>query len=403
MSAPLKDVHRVSRKMVGHFVENVTTCGTLPGDVVSGEITAITRACLETAVAVLDGGDIPAQTGRLAAAAEEWAREGIPITTILHAIHEGFKLGLDLIAAAATERDLNSVLDGSRMVVELLDTMNTTVAGAYVREYRSAVAEHHTAVHTLTSAVLGGHPTSTMARESGIAIADSYHVLALAIAEHPDESHPALDGRIVARRKLRRIQSELTRTGEGVLALLSVDGGTVLVPGDALAEDRLDELIDRLSGAARVPVTATVAGARVTEVPDVVGRVHELLDVVQRLHCPPGLYRFGDVALEYQLSRPGPGRHSLASQLDPLDDHPELLETLARHIGNDFNRRRTARALHIHANTVDYRLKRIGQLTGFDPTTAAGLWQLRSALVVRTFAGLTDMDRGDSADLPLAQ
>lgn len=62
-----------------------------------------------------------------------------------------------------------------------------------------------------------------------------------------------------------------------------------------------------------------------------------------------------------------------------------MLETLRTRISNNLNRQRTARILHVHTNTVDYRLKRIGQLTGFDPTQAAGLWYLRSALVARTY------------------
>ncbi|MEU6559148.1 hypothetical protein ABZ889_05670, partial [Nocardia nova] len=32
LSSPLKDVWSLSRHMVGHFVENVAPCGTLPGD-----------------------------------------------------------------------------------------------------------------------------------------------------------------------------------------------------------------------------------------------------------------------------------------------------------------------------------------------------------------------------------
>ncbi|WP_174189768.1 PucR family transcriptional regulator, partial [Nocardia barduliensis] len=82
---------------------------------------------------------------------------------------------------------------------------------------------------------------------------------------------------------------------------------------------------------------------------------------------------------------PGPAREHLGSLLDPLDEHPELLETLQVHIAHNLNRGRTARLLHVHTNTVDYRLKRIAQLTGFDPTMASGLWHLRSALVARTY------------------
>ncbi|NKY89848.1 PucR family transcriptional regulator, partial [Nocardia veterana] len=43
MSSPLKDVWSLSRHMVGHFVENVAPCGTLPGDAIHGDITTITR------------------------------------------------------------------------------------------------------------------------------------------------------------------------------------------------------------------------------------------------------------------------------------------------------------------------------------------------------------------------
>ncbi|MBF6371258.1 PucR family transcriptional regulator, partial [Nocardia puris] len=58
MSSPLKDVRGLSRQMVGHFVQNVVPCGTLPGDAISGDVTTITRVCLEVAVSMLDGRDI---------------------------------------------------------------------------------------------------------------------------------------------------------------------------------------------------------------------------------------------------------------------------------------------------------------------------------------------------------
>jgi hypothetical protein len=372
--------------MVGHFVENVVPCGTLPGDAIHGDVTTITRTCLELAVSMLDGKDIPEKTRRLENAAAGWAREGVPIDTIHHAVHEGFRLGLDLVVSNATVTDYSALVDGAKLVVEMLDTMTVCISMAYVRELRSVVSEHHTAVHTLTSALLGGHSTSTMARECGIEIAPAYTVLAMAIPAHPDEAIPALDGKVVARRKLRRVQAELaTRCEDSALSLLSVDGGTVLLPVDILTGEQLDELVVQLSRAAQVPVSAAVVEAPTAEVPSAADQAHELLDMVQRLDCVPGLYRFDDMALEYQLTRPGPGREYLGSLLDPLDDHPELLETLQRHISNNLNRQRTARLMHIHTNTIDYRLKRVAQLTGFDPTQPSGLWYLRSALVARSY------------------
>ncbi|MFX0574503.1 PucR family transcriptional regulator [Nocardia nepalensis] len=404
MSLPLKDVRALSRQMVGHFVETVAPCGTLPGDAIHGDITVITRVCLELAVSMLDGSNIPEKTGQLEDAAAQWAREGVPIGTIHHAIHEGFKIGFDLVVspALAEQRasgsddtepmltlriaDYQSILDGAKLVVEMLDTMTTAVSMAYVRELRAVVSEHHTAVHTLTSALLGGHPTSTMARECGIDISDRYRVIALAIPPHPDEANPMLDAKVVARRKLRRVQAELaTRCDDTVLSLLSIDGGTLLIPADHITKDSLKELIGHLSRAARVHITATMVTAATDTVPAAADQAHELLDMVTRLGSVPGLYHFDDLALEYQLTRPGPAREHLGSLLDPLDEYPELLETLQVHIAHNLNRQRTARVLHVHTNTVDYRLKRIGQLTGFDPTHASGLWHLRSAMVAHTY------------------
>ncbi|MFI7188817.1 PucR family transcriptional regulator [Nocardia nova] len=404
MSLPLKDVRALSRQMVSHFVETVAPCGTLPGDAIHGDITTITRVCLELAVSMLDGSNIPEKSGLLKDAASQWAREGVPIGTIHHAIHEGFKIGFDLVVSTALAKqhasgsaeadpmrvlstaDYQSILDAAKFVVEMLDTMTTTVSVAYVRELRAVVSEHHTAVHTLTSALLGGHPTSTMARECGIDIADRYRVLALAIPSHPDESNPTLDAKVVARRKLRRLQAELaTRCDDTVLSLLSVDGGTLLIPADHITKGAVEELIGHLSRAARVPITATMVTASTDTLATAADQTHELLDVVSRLGSVPGLYHFDDLALEYQLTRPGPGRDHLGSLLDPLDEHPELLGTLQVHIANNLNRQRTARLLNVHINTVDYRLKRIGQLTGFDSTQASGLWHLRSALVAHTY------------------
>lgn len=386
MSSQLQDVRTLSRQMVGHFVANVAPCGTLPGDAISGDVTAITRVCLEFAVTMLDGRDIPTKLQRLQDAAAGWAREGVPIDTIHHSIHEGFKIGLDLVVSGASIKDYDNLVDGAKAVLEMLDQITSAVSLAYVRELRAVIGEHHTAVHTLTSALLGGHSTSTMARECGIAIAEVYSVVALAIPAHRDEHNPAVDGQVVARRKLRRVQAELaTQCGSKALSLLSVDGGTLLLPADASEAADLDGLVTHLSQAAQVGITATMMDATPSQIPDAADQAHDLLDMVQRLEAVPGLYRFDELALEYQLTRPGPGRDHLEAKLAPLGEHEELWTTLACYMANDYKRRCTARALNVHPNTVDNRLKRIAKLTGLDPMQPEGAWCLRSALVIRAY------------------
>ena len=381
---PGHDVRILSRQLVGHFAEHVAPCSTLPGDALHGDITAVTRVCLELTVDMLEGREPDEKVARLQRAAANWAREGIPIDTVHHAVHEGFRLAFDLLLNR-TDPHLRPE-NPAQLLLRILDTITPAVSLAYVREHQAAVTEHHTAVHTLVSALLAGHPTSTMARVSGVEIEPSYVVVAMSIPAHPDESHPNVDGKVVARRKLRRLQTALADRGDGrMLSLLSIDGGTVLVPETECDEEQLGDLITELSAAAQVAVTATAITAATEEISAAADRVHELLDTVLRLDSPPGLYRFADLAMEYQLTRPGPGLDRLGTLLDPLDGFPDLLETLRRHMATGLSRRRTARQLQVHTNTVDYRLKRIGQLTGLDPAQPSGLWYLRAALVARTY------------------
>jgi hypothetical protein len=137
----------------------------------------------------------------------------------------------------------------------------------------------------------------------------------------------------------------------------------------------------RLGRGAGVEVTVAVARVVPGEVPAGVGLVRELLEVVRVHRRPAGVYELDDLLLEYQLSRPGPARERLAGMLVPLAERDDLMATLRCYLGNARDRRRTAADLHVHANTVDYRLRQVGRLTGLDPTRDDQLPRIVAALV----------------------
>ncbi|MDT7581186.1 MAG: hypothetical protein QOK35_2450 [Pseudonocardiales bacterium] len=60
----------------------------------------------------------------------------------------------------------------------------------------------------------------------------------------------------------------------------------------------------------------------------------------------------------------------------------ELLRTLAAYVEAGGSLGSCARALYVHPNTVRYRLRRIGELTGHSPTDPRDAFVLRTALVV---------------------
>jgi hypothetical protein len=60
----------------------------------------------------------------------------------------------------------------------------------------------------------------------------------------------------------------------------------------------------------------------------------------------------------------------------------ELLRTLAAYVEGGGALEACARALYVHVNTVRYRLRRVGEVTGYSPSDARDAFVLRTALVV---------------------
>lgn len=108
-------------------------------------------------------------------------------------------------------------------------------------------------------------------------------------------------------------------------------------------------------------------------VPAAGAEASEVLRLALELGRPPGTYRLDDVLLEYVLTRPSEGGGKLADMLAPLQSGPELVATLEGYFAADFDRRRAAAALNIHLNMLDYRLRRVHELTGLSVSTAHGL------------------------------
>ncbi|WP_280371718.1 PucR family transcriptional regulator [Nocardia wallacei] len=336
-------------------------------------LTAGVRDCLVLALRALSdpGPGDAAQLAELVGRAAEWAREGIDLDTVLRTYHETVRRGFEQVAAEQRCGPAE-LLAGAEEMLRLLETVTVATSSAYLDEHRLAARHHQTAAQTLVTALLSGHGREALARRTGITVAGTYQVVALAIPPHPGERDPRLNTEGVARRKLRRLQSALAPVlGSRALSLLSVDGGTILVPvedptalngGLAMTADTLDVL----SAAASVPLTATVVTGATEDIPELAEQARELLELVRALGRSPGLYRMADVAVEYQMTRPGPAREHLAAVLDPLTPHPELVETLRAFLSSGLDRRATAGQLHIHPNSVSHRLRRIERLAGLN-------------------------------------
>lgn len=327
---------------------------------------AVSGAFRELIDCMRGGHGISGAIRRLEAAATGWAATGVTLRAFNAELQACLTEAVrTVVRSAALTGDVESV-------VEIVISAIALVADIHHRIWCDGRLGE---IQSLAGALLSGESPLRLSQESGIAVATSYWVVALSV---PPGAAPA------AEPVLRRIRVELTeRYGDRVLPRLSAAGGTVLVPA-VDAEEPPASLVSELSVAAQVPVTAAGVWAARADIPGAARQAHELLELALAFGRSGRWHTFADLALEYQLTRPGSSRERLAALLDPLEGHPHLEETLRLHLRGDLSRRRISQMLTIHTNTLDYRLKRIGRLTGVDPFSPDGQWHLRSALVART-------------------
>ncbi|MFG3039768.1 PucR family transcriptional regulator [Streptomyces sp. NPDC048330] len=400
-------VGALERAVMVRLVERLPVYGTLPSEQLGGDIARQVTLGIRGFADVLRTGELPDHVQR-AAIRESSARradEGVPLEAVVGAYHLGAEECAAQVVSSAEPGDLHDVLQVQRRLLAYLRLVSCEVAAGYVQERQTALSDEQVALQELLSRLLEGGSPQAAADRAGVTLPPSYLVLSIGIGPHPDELRPGVNAPVVVRRKLRRLRNELQRHTVGVpLFALSGDGGLVLVPRDAGADtgldgaerDRLSQQIGqlrRLSGADLLVGAAVASPEGVAEAALLAGDVREVARASGR---GPGLHLLDDVLLAYQLSRPSPARGGLASLLGPLDTRPELLATLRTFLACDLDRRRAAALLQVHPNTVDYRLRRTGDIIGLDASRGADLLTLHAALaahdaVLREGSG-TDSD-----------
>jgi carbohydrate diacid regulator len=99
-----------------------------------------------------------------------------------------------------------------------------------------------------------------------------------------------------------------------------------------------------------------------------------------QVHCLDGLGIAAFVGVSDERTKIELSTHLLS----PLDQDPELLETLDAFFYENCSPSQTASRLSIHRNTLGYRLDKITSLTGLDPRRFDDAVQIRLALVLRS-------------------
>ncbi|MFC6882388.1 MULTISPECIES: PucR family transcriptional regulator [Actinomadura] len=378
---------RLTRHVVDRLLAELPVYAELPQEEIAGDVADIVQHSLRQFADILERRRPvrPDELDRQRDSAALRAEEGVPLDAILTAYQIGTAMGWEDIAAGARPSDLADLQEALAYLMDFQRRLTSAVSGSYLEVRQILDSQEHGGRHALMAALLAGEPLDRIAARTGLRPAARYAVLTLAFAPRRAETGSGQRARVAARRRIRRVRTVLDRfADEPALTTLDGSGGTALLPFAAAPPWAvLRGLIAEAAEASGARVTAAAEIAEPAGIPDAVTQSSEVLDVVRRTGRPPGLYRLADVLLDYQLSRPSGALAELAALLEPLDRKPALLRTLECHLANGLDRRRTGTALHIHPNTVTYRVRRICELTGLDPARPADLQLINAALVAR--------------------
>ena len=317
----------------------------------------------------------PSDDELLRASAVRRFEEGSSFSSVIAAYHRGVAVIWDELRARAEREDDAALAECARLLFIHLERITSALAADFERTWTVSRLGERDARFAIFTALTQGGDAEGEAHRSGRTLASRYGILVVRLRRAEDSS----PGDVIARRETQRLRSAIDSAAGGeVLAVLGAAGGTALVPVRD-GGDTVEELRRALHAGFGGNATGAWVEAGVSEIADALPVAEELLEIALAIRGEGAVHTLDDLLLEYQSARPGPGRALLARRIDGVGD--ELLQTVDAYLSSGGDRRATAAALHVHPNTVDYRLGRVLTLTGMEATTPEGASQLRAARV----------------------
>ncbi|MEV6015461.1 helix-turn-helix domain-containing protein [Streptomyces sp. NPDC051997] len=310
-----------------------------------------------------DGTLGPADLRRFRGIASARAADGRPVRAVLRAYRVAGTVLTDEVAARAPRLGAADAFALARMLLVSLDTLSEEMATAYAATSEDLAGDRNRALRLLLDDLIAGRHASVGALADrsarlGVQLPDPCCLLVAepAAADRPDPAHGTATDLLDA----------LAPPGGEVTSLATVRGSRAV-------------LLLPLAASARV---AAVLGERswrgcvvTVESPDRIALAHRLAaDALDT--APAHAHRSGRVltdadaqVLALLAGRPAatPGqiaRLVLGPLAEPAQGH--LLDALTAYIDSG-SANAAARALHLHPQSLRYRLRRVLELTGRDP------------------------------------
>lgn len=299
------------------------------------------------------------------------AEQGVPYAVVLQAFRVGSRFIWEVLVDRADPEDRDLLLLAAADIWAVSDQLSADVTDAYRRSMADRARRDGQMRAVLVGSLLDGDADATAYVGETAGMLDLGRATAYAVvsAESPA---PGAEGLADVERALRRTNVRSAWRldhdhQEGVVALRLGFG--------------VEHLVDLLRGLARARVGVS----------DVVSRLDDIQEARRqaRVACAavsPGTVdvgRFGSAPLAVLLaSSPDQARALVDAVLAPVlalpvDDRAVVIDTARAWLAAGGSTSTAARELHVHRNTVRYRIRRLEEVTGRDlarPVDAAELY-----------------------------
>jgi hypothetical protein len=301
--------------------------------------------------------------GRTVAAGNE------PLEPLLHALRIGARVGWDeTLRAGISQREVppEQLLGLAGQVFEYIDQLSSRIAEAYASQLEEAARARVMSESALFEEMVSGRPV-TYPTSSTVAPPPR---VALALA-------PTQADRAAARAAVEDVAGRLrTRFPRSVAG--QRHGLTVWLLG---REPLGQVLSDCAAGTGVVFGTSSVGEdttmVRAVEESVVAARLGvELQEAAGRIWFDfPEVYPYAALRAD-----PAALARAQASILGPLQDNAGLLATLREYFAQNRSVSRTADRIHLHRQSVIYRLRRVSQLLGARLDDGEAMWRIECAV-----------------------
>jgi hypothetical protein len=311
------------------------------------------------------------------------AKQGFSLDIARRVLTMHASLMLREIHAATGPHDMEELL---RLSV-WIGTQGVIGGGAYLQahiEAQNATRPAAERVRWLARLLLTGDPAAVaLSRAVGMCWHDDFIVVAFRLTCSSFEVSDELVETIFRR---HRAPVDWQRPGEMVALLPGLPGGT---PPFAALDERCRSLVHDCVDLFDQPCSIGLATGTSTELAETADLALRIAHAAPIQAVPRAVHELSDVFVELAAAEVTAMDRLLRSLTERLAAGPDLITTLAAFYDNDMNRIRTARSLHLHPRTLDYRLRRVQELTAIGPSTIRGV-RIFTAAIGRYHSGAWD-------------